>query len=81
VNYIVAALRRMRKAGRRTLEVRAEAQARSYAEVQRRMQRTVWASGCRSWYLSAGGRNDTLWPGSTLDYWRRTLRFDAENYV
>jgi cation diffusion facilitator CzcD-associated flavoprotein CzcO len=80
VNYIVAALRRMRRGGQRTLEVRAEVQAQSYAEVQRRLKRTVWASGCRSWYLTADGRNDTLWPGSTFDYWRRTLRFDAESY-
>jgi cation diffusion facilitator CzcD-associated flavoprotein CzcO len=81
VNYIVAALRRLRKSGKRTLEVRAEVQARSYAEVQQRLKNTVWASGCRSWYLTADGRNDSLWPGSTLDYWRRTLRFDAANFT
>jgi len=81
VDYIVAALRRLRRSGRRTIEVRPDVQARSYADVQERLKKTVWASGCRSWYLSADGRNDTLWPGSTLDYWRRTLRFDAENYT
>jgi cation diffusion facilitator CzcD-associated flavoprotein CzcO len=80
VNYVVAGLKRLRKSGKRTLEVRPEVQAASYAEVQQRLKATVWASGCRSWYLTADGRNDTLWPGSTLDYWRRTLRFDAENY-
>jgi cation diffusion facilitator CzcD-associated flavoprotein CzcO len=81
VNYVVAGLERLRDSGKRTLEVRPEVQAASYADVQRRLKRTVWASGCRSWYLTADGRNDTLWPGSTLDYWRRTLRFDAENYA
>lgn len=80
VNYVVGALRRMRRARLRTMEVRPEVQARSYADVQQRMKKTVWASGCRSWYMTADGRNDTLWPGSTLDYWRRTLRFDARNY-
>lgn len=81
VDYIVAALRRLLKSGKRSMEVRPEVQARSYADVQRRLKGTVWASGCRSWYLSADGRNDALWPGSTFDYWRRTLRFDAENYT
>jgi cation diffusion facilitator CzcD-associated flavoprotein CzcO len=81
VDYIVAALLRLRRSGRRAIEVRPDVQARSYAEVQERLKKTVWASGCRSWYLTADGRNDTLWPGSTLDYWRRTLRFDAENYT
>jgi cation diffusion facilitator CzcD-associated flavoprotein CzcO len=77
VNYLVRALR----SGKRAIEVRPEAQAASYAEVQRRLQGTVWLSGCRSWYLTEDGRNDTLWPGSTLEYWWRTRRFDAANYA
>jgi cation diffusion facilitator CzcD-associated flavoprotein CzcO len=81
VNYVVAGLKRLRASGRRSLEVRPEIQAASYADVQQRLRRTVWASGCRSWYLTADGRNDALWPGSTLDYWRRTRRFDAGNYA
>ena len=80
VNYIVGALRRMRRTAAKSIELRPEIQARSYRAVQARMQKTVWASGCRSWYLSADGRNDTLWPGSTLEYWLRTLRFDAASY-
>jgi cation diffusion facilitator CzcD-associated flavoprotein CzcO len=81
LGYVVRALARMRAAGARTLELRPEAQAASYAEVQARMRRTVWLSGCRSWYLTPDGRNDTLWPGSTLDYWWRTRRFDASPYA
>ena len=80
MNYIVGALSRMRAAGQRKLELRPEVQQASYRDVQRRLRRTVWASGCRSWYLTADGRNDTLWPGSTMDYWRRTLRFDPASY-
>ena len=76
LNYLVGAL----KSGARVLELLPEVQSKSYAAVQRRMKKTVWASGCRSWYLSADGRNDTLWPGSTLEYWWRTLRFDAASY-
>ena len=56
-------------------------QARSYADVQRRMQGTVWVSGCKSWYQSEGGRIDTLWPGFTTAYWWRSLRFDAADYL
>jgi cation diffusion facilitator CzcD-associated flavoprotein CzcO len=76
MNYIVGAL----KTGARVLELLPEVQSRSYDSVQRRMKKTVWASGCRSWYLTADGRNDTLWPGSTLEYWLRTLRFDDGSY-
>jgi hypothetical protein len=40
----------------------------------------VWASGCRSWYLSKTGKNTTLWPGSPLEFRLRTRRFDADRY-
>ncbi len=50
-------------------------------ELQRRMRRTVWTSGCGSWYLDARGRNTTLWPGFTWEYRLRTRRFDAANYL
>jgi cation diffusion facilitator CzcD-associated flavoprotein CzcO len=49
-------------------------------EMDARHAGQIWASGCNSWYLSSQGENFTLWPGSTLDYIRRTWRFDQENY-
>ena len=48
--------------------------------LQRRMRKTVWMTGCSSWYLAANGRNTTLWPGFTWEYRLRTRRFDAANY-
>jgi cation diffusion facilitator CzcD-associated flavoprotein CzcO len=80
VNYMVRALKMMRRASLATFELHPETQERSYRSVQERMKRTVWMTGCRSWYLSADGRNDTLWPGTTVGYWWKTLRFDAANY-
>jgi hypothetical protein len=80
VNYVLRALKRMRRRSLDTFELHPETQERSYRSVQERMKRTVWMTGCRSWYLSADGRNDTLWPGTTLGYWWKTLRFDASNY-
>jgi len=76
LHHVLGALRHRARHGVAALDVRADVQAASYAEVQRRMRRTVWASGCDSWYRSEDGRIDTLWPGSTVDYWRRTRRFD-----
>jgi cation diffusion facilitator CzcD-associated flavoprotein CzcO len=80
LHYVLAALRHRRRSGAAALDVRPEVQARSYAQVQHRMDRTVWASGCDSWYRSPDGRIDTLWPGFTVDYWRRTRRFDPGSY-
>jgi cyclohexanone monooxygenase len=64
----------------RTVEVRPEAQAGFNAEIQQRMQGTVWSAGCQSWYLTAGGRNTTLWPGFTFEFRRRTRHFDPQSY-
>jgi cation diffusion facilitator CzcD-associated flavoprotein CzcO len=81
LHYLLGALRHRVRHGVAALDVRPDVQAASYAEVQRRMGRTVWASGCDSWYRSDDGRIDTLWPGSTVDYWRRTRRFDPRSFV
>lgn len=82
IEYALAAMLQARRHGWRALEVRADAQARYNAAVQRRMQRTVWVTGgCQSWYLDRNGRNSTLWPSVTWPFRQRTKRFDAEAYV
>jgi cation diffusion facilitator CzcD-associated flavoprotein CzcO/CubicO group peptidase (beta-lactamase class C family)/NAD(P)-dependent dehydrogenase (short-subunit alcohol dehydrogenase family) len=32
--------------------------------IQKELSQTVWASGCKSWYLTADGRIETLFPGN-----------------
>jgi cation diffusion facilitator CzcD-associated flavoprotein CzcO len=80
VQYVLSALRLMRRRGAQTLEVRPAVQAAFNQQVQTRMKRTVWASGCRSWYMDARGRNSTLWPGFSWQYWLRTRRARAADY-
>jgi cation diffusion facilitator CzcD-associated flavoprotein CzcO len=64
-----------------TLELRPEVEASSYAELQRRIATTVWTSGCSSWYRTADGRVDTIWPGTTIEYWWRARRFRSSRYL
>jgi cation diffusion facilitator CzcD-associated flavoprotein CzcO len=75
VRYVLQAIRHLVRERVDALDLREDVQTASYREVQRRMRSTVWQSGCKSWYQSADGRNDTLWPGFTFDYWWRTRRF------
>jgi len=56
------------------VEVRADVQRDFNAAIRAKMDRTVWKSGCRSWYLNADGSNSTIWPGFTVDYWWKTRR-------
>lgn len=63
-------------AGARSVQVPQHVQDAFNAELEQRSRRSVWASGCRSWYLDRFGNNRTLWPSSTVDFWRRTRRVD-----
>lgn len=80
VRYVVQALALRRARGLRAVEVRAEASRHYNDMLQRRLRGTVWSSGCKSWYLTSGGKNSTLWPGFTFEYRRITRRFDSAAY-
>ena len=80
VAYVMDAIRQMRQHGWARVEVEPEAQAAYNRELQARSRRSVWMSGCASWYLSASGRNTTLWPDFTFRFRRLTRRFDASAY-
>lgn len=80
ISYTLDALRYMRRQGVTSIDVRPSV-VRSFNErVQHRMRHTIWTSGCASWYLDARGRNSTLWPGFTWEFWLRTRRFDPARY-
>jgi cation diffusion facilitator CzcD-associated flavoprotein CzcO len=80
IAYVLDCMRVMAKRDAGAVDVRPDAVATYNAEVQERMEGTVWLSGCASWYLDASGRNTTLWPGFTMDFRRRTRRFDPADY-
>jgi cation diffusion facilitator CzcD-associated flavoprotein CzcO len=80
IAYVFDCLRTLEQRGMQSFEVRPEVQAAYNALLQRRMGKTVWMTGCSSWYLAANGRNTTLWPGFTWEYRLRTRRFDTASY-
>ena len=81
--YVVDCLRRLRRRGASSLEVRADVQREYVGWLQGRLATTVWQSGgCRSWYQDARtGRNTILWPDTTIAFWRRTRRARMRDYV
>jgi cation diffusion facilitator CzcD-associated flavoprotein CzcO len=81
IRYVVACLQRLVRGAIRTMEVRPEIQARSNADLQVRMKRTVWSKGCTSWYQTATGRNTNNWPGHTFAFRRRTRAPKWDDYV
>jgi len=59
-------------AGAGTVEVKAEVQDAFNKDLHEKMKRTVWMTGCKSWYLNPNGTNSTLWPDFTVTYWWKT---------
>ncbi len=81
VAYLVDAVRTMALHDYAVVEVTREAERAWSAEVQRRMQRTVWSTGgCESWYLDEHGNNTTLWPRTTFSFRSALSEFDVAAY-
>ncbi|MDN3352243.1 NAD(P)/FAD-dependent oxidoreductase [Actinomadura sp. DC4] len=77
-NYIVGCVRALTRA--RYIDVRPDVQNAFNRAVQRKFRKTVWASGCRSWYMTADGKIVNNWPGFTLAYRRATRRPDPRDF-
>jgi hypothetical protein len=79
----MSCLKLMKRKKKKVIEVREETQKQFVENVHRRMARTVWQSGgCKSWYQDARtGENTTLWPGSVVEYIRRTRSASPADYL
>ncbi len=81
VHYILQCLERMDRDDLASLEVLPEAQRAFNAAIHERLGSAIWAQGgCRSWYLDENGKNVTLWPGYTAEYWLRTRRVNFSHF-
>jgi cation diffusion facilitator CzcD-associated flavoprotein CzcO len=82
VRYVTSCLELMRRRGQKVLHLRPEIQKHFVEDIVQRLGHTVWQTGgCRSWYQDQKtGENTTLWPGSVVDYMRRTRSAAAKDY-
>jgi cation diffusion facilitator CzcD-associated flavoprotein CzcO len=62
-------------------EARADVQARYVEWLRGRSAKTVWKSGCMSWYLDRAGRNTTVWPGLASAYRARVSRLREQDFT
>lgn len=80
IGYVLRALEALRAGGLAWLDVRADVQRGFNRWVADASRRTVWETGCRSWYTTAAGRNTNNWPSYTFRYRRLLRRFDLGDY-
>lgn len=80
--YIVKMLDEMDKQGAVAAEATKEAQDAFNAEIQRLVEKGIWTQGgCTSWYLDSQGKNRTIWPKFTFQYWWETRKVQADDFA
>jgi len=80
IAYAMRCLHLMQEKKQTVIEVRPEVQRSFNDALQHKLQSTVWATGCRSWYQDQNGKNVTLWPGFTFQYWSRMRAVNPAHY-
>jgi cation diffusion facilitator CzcD-associated flavoprotein CzcO len=80
VNYIVQCIKTLRGSNYRYLDVKENIQENYNFEIQKKLAHTVWNSGCVSWYQTSEGKNTSIWPGFTFQYWKRMKNLKREDF-
>ena len=80
LNYLMDAVRTMRDRQLHTVEVREAVQDAYNRELREDTGKTVWVTGCSSWYLDDKGNAPAVWPDFTIAFRRETREFDLSAY-
>lgn len=82
IKYVVRLLDEMDSRGAVAAEPTKQAQAEFNEEIQRLVEKGIWTQGgCTSWYLDSQGKNRTIWPKFTFQYWWETRKVNAPDFT
>lgn len=80
--FIIKMLDEMRDRGAVAAEPTLAAQTEFNTEVQRLVEKGIWTQGgCTSWYLDSHGKNRTIWPKFTFQYWWETRKVKGPDFT
>lgn len=79
--YLARIVRRWSAAGPYALAATERAATQFADDMDRRSARSVWVTGCTSWFTSATGRNTQNWPRLATAYWWLTRRVRWRDYL
>ncbi len=79
--FIVKMLDEMDKRGAIAADATQSAQTEFNVEIQKLVEKGIWTQGgCTSWYLDSHGKNRTIWPKFTFQYWWETRKVEAKDF-
>lgn len=80
MNYVITYISLLETQTAAYFDVKPAAQHAYNETLQRQFAGTVWASGCKSWYINASGKITTLYPRLLRQFRRETAAVDAREY-
>jgi len=80
VAHVIAALAELERADARQIEVRRRRAEEFDRELRAALSKTVWHTGCTSWYVDENGNDPSQWPWLWSSYRRRTAKIDPGAY-
>ena len=81
IDYIVEAISLVLDGDLHSCDVRQDVQDSYNAELQRKLGKTTWNSGCSSWYLTVDGFNATMFPGFATQYVNQLRHVERGDYT
>lgn len=80
VQHILRCMNHRERVNADYCDVKLDAQLAFNTNVQKRLEGTVWESGCQSWYQQADGHNSVIWPGTTWRFHQELKNLSMTNY-
>jgi cation diffusion facilitator CzcD-associated flavoprotein CzcO len=80
IRHVIAALGEMERAEADRIEVRREEAERFDRELRAALAKSVWHTGCTSWYVDENGNDPNQWPWLWSAYRRRTAKLAPGAY-
>ncbi|MFZ3193546.1 MAG: NAD(P)/FAD-dependent oxidoreductase [Moraxellaceae bacterium] len=81
IDYAVKAIQTILGKNLKALDVKPDAQNQYNQDIQRRLAKTNWNSGCKSWYLTEDGFNATMYPGFATQYAKQMKHLNLSDYI
>jgi cation diffusion facilitator CzcD-associated flavoprotein CzcO len=80
IDYTVRGIQTLLNENLKVLDVTEEAQTRFNRGIQKRLAKTNWNSGCKSWYLTEDGFNATMFPGFATQFANQLKQLERDHY-
>ncbi|WP_410211795.1 flavin-containing monooxygenase [Aquirhabdus sp.] len=80
IDYAVRVIKTIIDQKIKLLDVKPNIQAEYNQKIQKRLTKTNWNSGCKSWYLTDDGFNSTMYPGFATQYQNQMKNIDFSDY-